>query len=310
MAELPSIEQCLQRASALTVVSDSPRLDIEILLTAVLEKSRTWLYTWPEKTLTEDELARFNDFFQRRLAGEPVAHIIGQREFWSLPLLVDGSTLIPRPDTELLVETVLELFSQDDPAQPRRLLDLGTGTGAIVLALASEKKSWHCVAADNAEAAVALAEKNRARLQLENVRIMRSNWFAAFPPATTFDIIVSNPPYIDPQDPHLQQGDLRFEPLSALVAENNGLADLQIIVAQAVDYLATDGWLAVEHGYDQGAAVRKLFTQYGYCRIATRRDLGNKERVTFGQKINLQGNPQGGEHKAGEHEDREHKGRK
>lgn len=292
MAELPSIQQCLQRAPELTVASDSPRLDVEILLAAVLEKSRTWLFTWPEKILTDVQYARFNDFFQRRLAGEPVAHIIGQREFWSLPLLVDSSTLIPRPDTELLVEAVLDLFAQDNPAQARRLLDLGTGTGAIVLALASEKKSWQCVALDNAAAAVALAKKNCAHLQLANVQIIHSDWFAALPPTASFDVIVSNPPYIDPQDPHLQQGDVRFEPLSALVADNQGLADLELIVSQAVAYLAKDGWLAVEHGYDQGAAVRELFLSEGYREVVTRRDLGGNERVTLGQKASEDGDLQ------------------
>ncbi|RYZ79237.1 MAG: peptide chain release factor N(5)-glutamine methyltransferase, partial [Moraxellaceae bacterium] len=211
-----TIANCLKQFSQLSHVSDSPRLDIEIFLTYILKKDRTYLFTWPEKELSEEQTNQFNDFFARRLTGEPVAHIIGQREFWSLPLLVNNSTLIPRPDTELLVEAALGLFSEDKEGESRRLLDLGTGTGAVVLALAHEKKSWQCVAIDKTPAAVDLAEKNRALLNLDNVDIHQSDWFGALADQAPFDIIVSNPPYIDPNDEHLAQGDVRFEPLSAL----------------------------------------------------------------------------------------------
>ncbi len=278
------IANCLQQYSQLAVVSDTPRLDVEIILAHVLQKSRTYLFTWPEKTLTELESNLFADLFARRLAGEPVAYIVGVRDFWSLPLMVNKSTLIPRPDTELLVEATLELFSQDKNNIARRLLDLGTGTGAIALALAYEKKLWQCVAVDKEIAAVELAEKNRTQLNLVNVKIQQSDWFSALANEKQFDVILSNPPYIDPLDPHLIIGDVRFEPLSALVANNKGLADLEFIVSHAKNYLLQDGWLLVEHGYDQANAVRDFFQRNAYTEIKTKRDLGGNERVTLGQR--------------------------
>lgn len=282
-----TVAQCLQLAPELESISDSARLDIELILCQILQKNRTWLFTWPDKTLTVEQENVFNDFFVRRKNGEPVAHIIGQREFWSLPLLVNNSTLIPRPDTELLVELTLELFAQDEPETQRRCLDLGTGTGAIVLALASEKPQWNLLGVDQSADAVALAEQNRQHLGFENVRIVQSNWFAQIP-AQLFDVIVSNPPYIDPQDPHLEQGDVRFEPRSALIADNYGLADIELIIRESKNYLSTDGWLLLEHGYDQGEAVRKLFTQNGFEQVETRRDLGGNERVSLGRKTESQ----------------------
>ncbi len=280
-----TIANCLKKSSQLADLSDSPRLDIEILLTHILQKNRTYLFTWPEKELAAEQAQIFNEFFARRLTGEPVAHIIGQREFWSLPLMVNNSTLIPRPDTELLVEAVLGLFTDDDSSQSRRLLDLGTGTGAIVLALAHEKKSWQCVGLDKELAAVELAEKNRAQLKLHNVEIQQSDWFSVLSSETSFDIIVSNPPYIDPADEHLKEGDVRFEPLSALIADNHGLADLEFIIAHAPQYLIENGWLLVEHGYDQGSTVRDLFTANHFDQVNTFRDFGGNERVTLGRKI-------------------------
>jgi len=278
-----TIANCLQQFPQLADVSDSPRLDIEIFLTHILQKNRTYLFTWPEQELAAEQLQTFNEFFARRLTGEPVAHIIGQREFWSLPLMVNNSTLIPRPDTELLVEAALGLFAEDEDSQTRRLLDLGTGTGAIVLALAHEKKSWQCLGVDKELAAVELAEKNRVQLKLNNVSIQRSNWFSALVNETPFDIIVSNPPYIDPNDEHLSEGDVRFEPLSALIADDNGLADLEFIIAHAPQYLTANGWLLVEHGYDQGSAVRDLFIANNFDQVNTFRDFGGNERVTLGQ---------------------------
>ena len=280
-----TIANCLQKSSQLASVSDSPRLDIEIFLTHILQKNRTYLFTWPEKELTEDQANQFNQFFSRRLTGEPVAHIIGRREFWSLPLIVNNSTLIPRPDTELLVEAALGLFSEDESDQTRRLLDLGTGTGAIVLALANEKKSWQCVGVDKEIAAVELAEKNRARFDLNNVKILQSDWFSALASEAAFDIIVSNPPYIDPTDKHLQEGDVRFEPLSALIADKKGLADLELIITKSPKYLTENGWLLVEHGHDQGAAVRDLFTANHFDDVNTFRDFGRNERVTVGKHM-------------------------
>lgn len=286
---LPTIAHCLKKSAQLADLSDSPRLDIEILLCHIFQKNRTYLFTWPEQELTAEQANTFNEFFARRLTGEPVAHIIGQREFWSLPFMVNNSTLIPRADTELLVEAVLGLCADDDSSQSRRLLDLGTGTGAIVLALAHEKKSWQCVGVDKELAAVELAEKNRVQLNLHNVKIQQSNWFSVLETEASFnkalfDIIVSNPPYIDPSDEHLKEGDVRFEPLSALIADRNGLADLEFIIAHASQYLTENGWLLVEHGYDQGAAVRDLFEVNHFDQINTLRDFGGNERVTLGQR--------------------------
>ncbi|WP_062063943.1 peptide chain release factor N(5)-glutamine methyltransferase [Cellvibrio sp. OA-2007] len=285
-----TVAQCLQRAGELELISDSARLDIELILCHILQKNRTYLFTWPDKTLTTEQETLFNDYFVRRKNGEPVAHIIGQREFWSLPLAVNNSTLIPRPDTELLVETVLELFSGDSTQQIRRCLDLGTGTGAIVLALASEKPHWQLLGVDKSADAVALAETNRRELQFDQVQILQSDWFTApalqgdATGAQQFDVIVSNPPYIDPQDPHLEQGDVRFEPRSALIADNHGLADIEFIIQHSWDYLRTQGWLLLEHGYDQAAAVRSLLTARGFVQVETRRDLGGNERVSLGRK--------------------------
>lgn len=278
-----SIAQCLRRAGELESSSDSARLDIELILCHLVQKNRTWLFTWPEKTLTSDQQQLFEEYVQRRKSGEPIAHILGQREFWSLPLAVNNSTLIPRPDTELLVEAVLDLFAQDAPQQLRRCLDLGSGTGAIVLAVASEKPQWKLLGVDRSTDAVALAEQNRAALGFEHVEIKHSNWFESIP-AQTFDVIVSNPPYINPQDPHLTQGDVRFEPLSALIADNKGLADIEWIIAQSGNYLTAQGWLLLEHGYDQGQAVRDLLSERGFMQIETRRDYGGNERVTLGRK--------------------------
>jgi release factor glutamine methyltransferase len=278
-----TVAQCLQRAGELESISDSARLDIELLLCHILQKNRTWLFTWPDKTLSPEQRELFNVFFQRRKSGEPIAHIIGRREFWSLPLAVNNSTLIPRPDTELLVETVLELFAQDESLHARQCLDLGTGTGAIVLALASEKSNWQLLGVDRSGGAVALAELNRQQLGFNHVAIAQSDWFAQIA-EKKFDVIVSNPPYIDPQDPHLEQGDVRFEPRSALIADNHGLADIELIIRESTHYLASNGWLLLEHGYDQGEVVRGLLVQNGFEQVETRRDLGGNERVTLGKK--------------------------
>lgn len=199
---------------------------------------------------------------------------------------MNNSTLIPRPDTELLVETVLEIFAGDTPAQQRRCLDLGTGTGAIVLAIASEKPHWQLLGVDRSADAVALAEHNRMHLGLQHVQIHESDWFAKIP-TQLFDVIVSNPPYIDPQDPHLEQGDVRFEPRSALIAEKNGLADIELIIQQSWNYLQMHGWLLLEHGYDQGKVVRDLLGARGFVQVETRRDFGGNERISIGRKGDL-----------------------
>lgn len=267
--------------SQLSSVSDTPRLDAEVLLAHVLGRDRTYLFTWPDRQPDEKEVQAFHGLVERRAAGEPVAYLTGQQAFWSFSLKVSGATLIPRADTELLVETALERVGLNDA----RVLDLGTGTGAIALALASERPAWSLMAVDRELAAVELARDNAQALGLTNVEIMASDWFVQVPSGQEqgkFHLIVSNPPYIDPDDPHLQQGAVRFEPHSALVAANRGLADLERIIADAPAFLHDGGWLMVEHGADQGAAVRNLFASMGYGGVETLRDIAGLERVTLG----------------------------
>lgn len=260
---------------------DSPtaRLDAELLLAAALGKPRSFLHTWPERIVSSEAALTFASHLQRRRTGEPVAYILGQQGFWKLDLDVAPHTLIPRPETEMLVEAALELV----PAfAPTRVLDLGTGTGAIALALASERPVWQVTAVDRVLEAVALAERNRQRLHLDNAKVLSSHWFSSLE-GQRFDLIISNPPYIAAEDPHLAAGDVRFEPSSALVAGTDGLDDLRMIIEQAPTYLNGDGWLLLEHGYDQGAAVRDLLSKHGFEKIQTRRDLGDHERITFGR---------------------------
>lgn len=259
---------------------DSPteRLDVELLLAAALGKSRSYLHTWPERIVSSEAAERFAGYLARRRAGEPVAYILGQQGFWKLDLEVAPHTLIPRPETELLVEAALELL----PMRPARVLDLGTGTGAIALALASECPAWQVTALDRVPEAVALAERNRDRLGLANAQVYMSHWYDAVA-GERFDLILSNPPYIAADDPHLVAGDVRFEPSSALVAGQDGLDDLRVIIAQAPDHLSAGGWLLLEHGYDQASAVRELLTRHGFIDVASRLDLAGHERISMGR---------------------------
>ncbi|OOV90930.1 MULTISPECIES: peptide chain release factor N(5)-glutamine methyltransferase [Pseudomonas] len=259
---------------------DSPtaRLDVELLLAAALGKSRSYLHTWPEKIVSSEDALTFASYLQRRRSGEPVAYILGQQGFWKLDLEVAPHTLIPRPETELLVEAALELL----PATPAQVLDLGTGTGAIALALASERPAWQVMAVDRVLEAVALAERNRQRLHLHNATVLSSHWFSALQ-GHRFDLIISNPPYIADNDPHLVAGDVRFEPASALVAGHDGLDDLRLIIAESPAHLNDGGWLLLEHGYDQAQAVRDLLLNQGFDGVHSRIDLGGHERITLGR---------------------------
>ena len=258
--------------------SPTPRLDAELLLAQALGKSRGYLHTWPERELEASQLERFQAALARRRSGEPVAYILGRQGFWSLDLDVASHTLIPRPDTELLVETALALL----PATPLQVLDLGTGTGAIALALACERPAWQVTGVDRVAEAVALAQGNGIRLQLANARFAESCWFSALA-GQRFQLIVSNPPYIAAADPHLSQGDVRFEPSSALVAGIDGLDDIRLIIEQAPEHLLAGGWLLLEHGFDQAEAVRELLVQRGFATVESRRDLGGHQRISLGQ---------------------------
>ena len=259
---------------------DSPtaRLDAELLLAAALGKPRSFLHTWPERIVSTEAALAFAGYLQRRRTGEPVAYILGQQGFWKLDLEVAPHTLIPRPETEMLVEAALELVPAFAPAE---VLDLGTGTGAIGLALANDRQQWKITAVDRVLEAVELAERNRQRLQLANAEVLNSHWFSALE-GRQFDLIISNPPYIAETDPHLSMGDVRFEPGSALTSGPDGLDDLRTIISEAPAHLTPGGWLLLEHGYDQGPAVRELLIRHGFERIQTRRDLGEHERITFG----------------------------
>lgn len=275
-----SIEQIIRQSSQqLAANSDSAKLDVELLLARSLGKDRTYLFTWCDKLVTAEEETLFNELFARRLKGEPIAYILGQQEFWDLTLNTAHHTLIPRADTETLIEWVLELA--DSLPEQAKVIDLGTGTGAIALSLAHEFRQWAIQGVDLIPQAVELAQQNAKLNQLEHVRFFQSSWFDQVD--GQFDLIVSNPPYIDPDDEHLAQGDVRFEPKSALVAENKGLADLELIAQQSRDYLLDGGWLLMEHGYDQQDAVQQLLIELGYQQISTRIDLAGNPRITGGQ---------------------------
>ncbi|MFZ4145816.1 peptide chain release factor N(5)-glutamine methyltransferase [Enterobacter sp. 22146] len=268
----------LRQAASELSASESPKRDAEILLEFVTGKARTYLLAFGETQLSAEQEAQLATLLARRKTGEPVAHLVGEREFWSLPLYVSPATLIPRPDTECLVEQALSRL----PAQACRILDLGTGTGAIALALASERPDCEVTAVDVMPDAVALAQRNVARLGFPNVTVLQSSWFSALD-NRTFGMIVSNPPYIDEHDPHLTQGDVRFEPLTALVAANEGLADIMHIVTTSRQHLLPGGWLLVEHGWTQGDAVRDVFIAAGYRAVETCCDYGGNDRLTLGQ---------------------------
>jgi release factor glutamine methyltransferase len=270
-----TVDACLRAGNDLP--GDSARRDAEILLTHVLGKPRSWLYAWPDAQLAPAQAARYAVLLARRRAGEPVAYLIGEREFWSLPLRVTDATLIPRPETETLVEWALSLPLPHDAS----VLDLGTGTGAIAIALAVERAGWQLTALDRCSAALAVAEDNIARLCPGRVRCLQSDWFAALQ-GTRHALIVSNPPYVESNSPWLAQGDVRFEPVGALVAGEQGLDDLAQLCVAAPAHLLAGGWLLLEHGHRQGAAVRQLLRESGFESVATRCDLAGRERVTGG----------------------------
>ncbi len=267
-----------QGQQLLAICSDSAKLDVEILLSLVLKKARSYLLTWPEKKLSDEQLLDFIHLLSRRAQGEPIAYITGVKEFWSLSFAVSKATLIPRPDTETLVALVLEL---DRDNKFITCLDLGTGTGAIALALASENSTWKIDAIDFNIEAVKLAQDNANNLNLAQVHIYQSDWFSAISKNKKFDVIVSNPPYIDADDINLTQGDVRFEPKSALVANEQGLADIKHIANRAWRFLSADGKLFFEHGFEQGQAVRKILVDLGYQKVQTKQDLNGHDRITW-----------------------------
>jgi release factor glutamine methyltransferase len=259
--------------------SDSPRLDAEVLLCHVLARPRSYLYTWPEQELKPAEQALLEQLAGRRRQGEPIAHIVGEREFWSLPLKVTAATLIPRPETELLVEAALARI----PVQARwSLADLGTGSGAIALALASERPACRIHAVERSPEALAVAKENARVLGLENVEFHQGHWLTPLA-GRHFEMILSNPPYICHDDPHLQQGDVRHEPFGALASGEDGLNDIREIIHAAPAHLSPAGWLLLEHGYDQGETVCALLKAAGFEQVSDLPDLQGHGRVGLGR---------------------------
>ncbi|OOS07913.1 release factor glutamine methyltransferase [Moraxella cuniculi DSM 21768] len=258
----------------------NPKTDANLLLQAVTKRSKSAIFAFAETVLSEAELKQLATLLARRAKGEPMAYILGEKEFWSLPLKVSPATLIPRPDTERLVELALDWANKrSDCEEILQILDLGTGTGAIALALAQELgDKVQIVAVDREPQAVELAEQNRQALGLNNVKIQQSDWFTQI--SQKFHLIVSNPPYIDQNDENLTQGDVRFEPRSALVAGQNGLADLQKIIENAPLYLHPNGALMLEHGWQQAPQVQQIFKQNQWVEIETVQDYGGNDRVT------------------------------
>jgi release factor glutamine methyltransferase len=257
---------------------DSASIDSKVLLADCLKREVIYLHTWPEKRLDAPQMKKFQEHITQRSLGHPVAHIIGYRDFWTLRLKVSPATLIPRPETELLVETVLNL----NLVQYAKVLDLGTGTGAIALALASENPNWLITGVDKSYQALLLAKDNAITHQLEQVNLIQSDWYSAVE-HLKFDLIVTNPPYIEDNNHYLQQGDVRFEPSSALISGSDGLDDIRLIVSQSKQYLSENGWLVIEHGYQQSKQVMSVLKAEGFNQIRSELDLNGLPRVTIGR---------------------------
>jgi release factor glutamine methyltransferase len=278
-----TIKQALSSASAeINQLPDvSAKLEAEILLAYVLKKPRSFLHTWPERSLESSFLDQYQTLVQRRCQGEPIAYITGQREFWGLSLTVSPATLIPRPETERLVEIALEKIPTDESCL---IADLGTGSGALAFALASERPLCQIIGTDISAAALAVAKENGQRLNLTNVSFIQGRWFEPLKDRQ-FDLVVANPPYVASNDPHLQEGDLRFEPRQALSAGPDGLEAIREIIASAKTHLKPGAWLMLEHGYDQGDSVITLFEENGFSHVFCHRDYAARERATEGQWI-------------------------
>lgn len=272
-----TIAECLRWAKAL-LPSDSANLEALLLLEQVSGLERTTLFAWPERELASSVVQQYRALVDRRASGVPVAYLLGRREFYGLDLHVDQRVLIPRPETELLVDVALGL-TLDAKAE---VLDLGTGSGAIALALASQRPQWSICAVDRSEDALDVAKANQENLGIKNIDFYCSDWFASLPQCQ-FDLIVSNPPYVEPESAYLQQGDVRFEPINALVAPHDGFADLFAIIDQAPKYLKSGGTLWLEHGYQQAERLRQRFIDLGYQCAETHCDLQGLDRVTGAQ---------------------------
>jgi release factor glutamine methyltransferase len=277
MSEAVTVGGLLAAARTRLAGDGTARLDAEVLLCHVLECSRAWLFAHGDDPVGDGLRGRFDALIERRAQGEPVAYLVGRREFWSLPFEVSPDVLIPRPETELLVETALELLPRETPA---RVADLGTGCAAVAIVLAVERPLCEVHATDISEAALEVARRNADRLAPGRVAFHRGSWLD--PLEGRFDVIVSNPPYIDRDDEHLRRGDCRFEPRVALTPGANGMAAIEHIAGGAGERLRSGGCLAFEHGFEQGGASREVLKREGFVRVETRKDLAGRERVTLG----------------------------
>ncbi len=279
-----SIKSVLKQArNKLQAVSETAALDAELLLAKCIQKNQTYLHTWPEKILTTKQYDCFQNLLKKRLEDYPIAYLIGEKPFWTFELLVTPDVLIPRPETELLVETALEKIQTRK--QPK-ILDLGTGSGAIALAIASERPDAQLTASDSSNAALNIAKKNALKYQqeykLENrIAFIQSNWFTKLK-GKKFDLIVSNPPYIAPDDPHLLQT-IRHEPKSALTSNNAGMADIEHIIKHATQFMNKNAWLILEHGYDQSQKTQTLLKNAGFINIESKKDLNGIYRISLAQ---------------------------
>lgn len=261
-----------------TALGNKPEMEAEILLCHILNKNRAYLFAHPEQLISQTQYERYQHFLTERAKGIPIAYIIGEREFWSMNLKVNTHTLIPRHETELLVELALAKIPNKTDTQ---ILELGTGSGAIALAIAKERPNWHIVACDVSKEALQIAQENAQHHQIQNISFYHSNWFNNIP-KYQYHAIISNPPYIAEHDPHLQEGDLRFEPQHALVSNQEGLADLHLIIKQGYDYLLPNGLILLEHGWNQKLEIQAILNKLGYKNTQCWRDIEGHDRVSGG----------------------------
>ena len=274
-----SIRQILISAPGLlSDASASPKLDIELLLSEVLKVSREYLHTWPDQRLTDAQLLKFQHLLQQRQHGKPIAYILGKQAFWSLTLKVNASTLIPRPETELLVDIILQKFAS---IKNLSVLDLGTGSGAIALALATEQPNWQITAVDYSFDALGVAQENANYYGITSVAFIHSNWYSNLS-NRKYDIIVANPPYIAENDPALHQHVLQYEPKAALISKQDGFADILEIIDKAKSFLKKNGFIVLEHGYQQSQEVKNILRKYGYTNIQSHTDLSGIMRAASG----------------------------
>jgi len=275
-----TIQSLLTESSQqLQASSDSAEIDVDILLCHILKKDRSHLRAWPEKQLTTEQLTQFQQLFQKRLQGTPIAYLTGTREFWSRDFITTPAVLIPRHETETLIELCLGLIQDTSKST---LLDLGTGSGIIAITLAAEKRNIQVTAVDKSDDALSVAKQNAILNQTPHISFIQSDWFTKVP-KQQFDFIVSNPPYINPSDPHLQQGDVRFEPNHALIAQQHGLQDIIYIAQQSKAYLKQTAYLILEHGYDQKDAVHSILSENNYYNIRCLNDLSGQARLSYAQ---------------------------